>query len=288
MARYEHDGGSVGVGGWSAAGDDMPVGTRVELDGDSVGGQVKRTGRPARLHDFRVASGAAADLGRARGLRSAVGAPVVVDQELWGVLIVATKGERLLPADTESRIGAFTELVATAIANTENRTALARLAEEQAALRRVATLVAHGAPPDELFAAVIEEVARVLPFSSVALARYDRDGMMTAVATSSNVADRFPAGSRWALGGHNVSTLVAATGRPARVDNFGGSPGDLSAAIREQGLRSAIGAPIVVEGRTWGMITGSSTRDEPLPADTEARLASFTSLVATAISNTEA
>jgi hypothetical protein len=87
---------------------------------------------------------------------------------------VGTSGEEPLPADTETSLGSFTELVATAIANTESRARLGRLAEEQAALRGVATLVARGAPPDELFAAVADEVGRVLPVDLASVCRERR------------------------------------------------------------------------------------------------------------------
>jgi GAF domain-containing protein len=93
-------------------------------------------------------------------------------------------------------------------------------------------------------------------------------------------------GSRWVLGGRNVGTLVFQTGRPARVDySAESSSGPLGAEIREAGFRSAIGTPIIVEGRLWGTISVASRREQPLPADAEARLVSFTELVATAIAN---
>jgi signal transduction histidine kinase len=155
-------------------------------------------------------------------------------------------------------------------------------------LRRVATLVARAAAPEELFAAVVEEVGRVLPVEYVAMARYESGATMTVVATSSTVGDRFPVGSRWPLGGKNVSTFVAETGRSARIDSYAGASGRLTTAIRERGLHSSVGTPIVVEGRLWGVMTASAGSEQRLPADTEPRLASFTELVATAISNTEA
>jgi signal transduction histidine kinase len=135
MARYELDGTATGVAAWSVAGDHKPVGTRVGTAGESIVGIVLRTGRPARMHGYENASGPAAALGRELGLRSSVGAPIVVDQRLWGVMIVSSKGDRPLPVDTESRIAAFTELVATAISNTEAREELAASREELAASR---------------------------------------------------------------------------------------------------------------------------------------------------------
>jgi len=135
MARYEHDGTATGVAAWSVAGDHKPVGTRVGTAGESIVGIVLRTGRPARMHGYENASGPAAALGRELGLRSSVGAPIVVDQRLWGVMIVSSKGDRPLPVDTESRIAAFTELVSTAISNTEAREELAASREDLAASR---------------------------------------------------------------------------------------------------------------------------------------------------------
>jgi GAF domain-containing protein len=128
------------------------------------------------MHDYEHASGEAAAIGRERGLRSSVGAPIVVDQRLWGVMMAASKGDRPLPPDAESRIAAFTELVATAISNTEARTEVGRLADEQAALRRVATLVAQGVPATELFAAVTEEVGRLLGGDLAGMICYETDG----------------------------------------------------------------------------------------------------------------
>ena len=127
--------------------------------------------------------------------------------------------EQPLPPDTETRLASFTELVATAIANTESRAALARLAEEQAALRRVATLVARGAAPEEVFTMVAGEVGQLLPVDPAILCRYEPDGAVTFVAHWGSDVASFPVGSRWMLGGRNVGTLVFQTGRPARVDD---------------------------------------------------------------------
>jgi len=165
---------------------------------------------------------------------------------------------------------------------------LRQLADEQAALRRVATLVARGAAPEEVFTAVAGEVGQLVPVDQAALCRYEPDGTLNFVSQWGSVTARFPVGSRWTLGGRNVGTLVFQTGRPARVDyNAESSSGALGVGIREVGFRSAIGTPIIVEGRLWGTISVASQREQPLPADTEARLVSFTELVATAIANAD-
>jgi PAS domain S-box-containing protein len=288
MARYELDGTGTGVAAWSPAGDHIPVGRRVNLEGESVAGIVMRTGSPARLHSYEHASGAGAELGRRLGLRSSVGAPIVVDQRLWGVLIASSKDERPLPAGTEPRIAAFTELVATAISNTEARMEAGRLAEEQAALRRVATLVARGVPEGELFGAVTEEVGRLLGTDLAGMIRYEPDATVTPVAAWTAAGEHPPLPSRWPTEDGDPAMLIETTRRAARIDDWKGVPGPMAAFIRDIGIRSSVGSPIVVEGRLWGALAVHTRRPEPLPTDTESRLENFTELVATAISNTQA
>jgi signal transduction histidine kinase len=163
------------------------------------------------------------------------------------------------------------------------------LADEQAALRRVATLVARGTRPEEVFAAVVGEIGRLLRVDLATMGRYDPDGALTFVAAWGMASEHFPVGSRRMLGGHNLSTIVFETGRPARVDNYAeSSSGAIGDAAREAGINSSLAAPITVEGSLWGVIAVGSTLRQLLPADTEARLTSFTELVATAIANAEA
>src|SRR6185369_3095329 len=110
------------------------------------------------------------------GVRAAVGVPVLVGGRLWGVMTVGSSGQEPLPAGTEMRIGAFTELMATAIANSDARTEIERLAGEQAALRRVATLVAMSAETGEVFAAVAREISEVMHLPVAGVQRYEDDG----------------------------------------------------------------------------------------------------------------
>jgi signal transduction histidine kinase len=288
LVRYEPGRMATPVTTWGPADKSLPVGIRLPLEGRNINTLVFETGGPARIDRYAdSSSGPSSTAARDTGIRSAVGTPVIVEGSLWGVIFAGSTREQPLPPDTEARLASFTELVATAIANTESRGALARLAEEQAALRRVATLVARGAAPEEVFTAVAGEVGQLLPVDQAALCRYEPDGTLTFVSQWGSVTARFPVGSRWILGGRNVGTLVFQTGRPARVDyNVESSSGPLGVGIREASLRSAIGTPIIVEGRLWGTISVASQREQPLPADTEARLVSFTELVATAIANT--
>ena len=161
------------------------------------------------------------------------------------------------------------------------------LAEEQAALRRVATLVARGVPPEQVFAAVTEEVGRLLSAEYAAMGRYEPDAAVTFVAGRGRTGRPVPVGGRWSLGGNNVATLVFETGRPARIDSYADADGPFGVTARELGLGSSVGTPVIVEGRLWGVMFASSTPEQPLPADTEARLGSFTELVATAIANAD-
>jgi len=165
---------------------------------------------------------------------------------------------------------------------------LRQLADEQAALRRVATLVARGAAPDEVFTAVAEEVGRLLPVDRASMGRYEPDGTSTFLAAWGRASELFPVGRRFSLGGHDFATLVSETGRSARIDNPAeNASGPLAASVHAAGIRSAVGVPVIVEGRLWGVVAASSSLEQPLPPDTEARLASFTELVATAIANAD-
>jgi signal transduction histidine kinase len=289
MGRYEGDGTVTGVASWSPTGSHIPVGTRAIVEGENVTALVLRTGRPARLDSYDEATGPIAAVGvRGLGLRSSVGAPIVVEGRLWGVMIVSSAGEQPLAPDTESRITAFTELVATAISNTEARAEVARLAEEQAALRRVATLVARESSPSQVFAAVAEEVGQLLGVENTKMYRYEGGGTATVVADWGEPGTTLPIGTSLTLGGENVGSQVSRTRRPARVDDYTKATGKLAATARELGVRSTVGTPIVVEGRLWGAMIAASTRAVPLPADAESRIEEFTELVATAISNMQA
>jgi GAF domain-containing protein len=148
-------------------------------------------------------------------------------------------------------------------------------------------LVAGGASPEAVFAAVTKEVCRVLPVEFAVLGRDDHDGSGTIVACSSGLGERFPVGSRWTPTGKNLTTIVLERGSSARIDGYADASGEVGLAAREAGVHSSVGTPIVVEGQPWGVVIAGSSGDAPLPPDTEARLASFTELVATAIANAE-
>jgi signal transduction histidine kinase len=286
MIRYDPDGAITVVASWSSAGAPYPVGIRTESGGWNVPTLVFQTGRAARIDDYTGAWGPSADLAHEFGVRAAAGVPVFSEGRVWGVMIV---GSRVgpLPAGIEARLAGFTELAATVIANAEARVELRGYAEEQAALRQVATLVARGAPPDEVFASVTEEAGRLLHSDYSTMHRYGPDHTGAVVASWSSAGPAFPMGVRWSLGGKNLQTEILRTRRPARIDDYADATGPIAEAVREFGLRAGVGVPVSVEGRLWGVMIVSS-RARPLPAGTEERLAGFTELAGTAIANADA
>jgi GAF domain-containing protein len=287
MSRYDPDGAAMVVASWSVTGTAFPVGTLVPLGGRNAHTLVFQTRGPARISDYADASGPTGTAAREFGFRASVSVPVIVEGALWGVMIVEHTREEPLPAGTEARLAGFTELAATAIANAQARVELRGFAEEQAALRRVATMVAHAAPPEDVLSAVTEKAGRLLHATHAVMGRYDPDDTVTVVAARSSASAPFPVGARARLGGQNVPTMVFRTGRPARIDDFAELSGPIGENARKLGLRAGVGVPVSVEGRLWGVMAVLSGA-EPLPAGSEARLAGFTELAATAIANAQA
>jgi signal transduction histidine kinase len=291
MCRYEPDRALTFVAQWGSAMASFPVGTWWPLGGHNLGTLVFETGRPARVDRYADSSSGPLGAGiREAGLRSAVATPISVEGCLWGLIAAGSILEQPLPADAEARLASFTELVATAIANAESRTALARLAEEQAALRRVATLVARGPVPEELFAAVTGEAGRLLGAHLAGMARYGSDDTVTVLATWAAEGEQHPfVQGPWPLEGGDLASTVFQTARPVRIDEYHGVPGRIAAFVREElGICSSVASPIVVEGRLWGVLfLHSKQARQPFPRDTDSRLTGFTELMATAIANTE-
>src|SRR4051812_499953 len=111
----------------------------------------------------------------------------------------------------------------------EHRGEPGRLAEEHAALRRVAPLVAGGAPPEEVFEAVSAEVAALIAADGSALMRYEAEGTVTAVSGWTPESGFGYLGIRYPLEG-TVSGLIFETGAPARMDTYAEIPGEAAEA----------------------------------------------------------
>jgi signal transduction histidine kinase len=269
-----------------------PAGTRTPVDGNNLASAVLRTGRAARMDAYEDTAGSIAARVREVGVRAAVGVPVIVDGSLWGLAAVGSTRPGPMPADTEARISDFAELVATALSNAATRAELQAsrdelrvLAEQQAALRHVATLVARSVAPSEVFSAVALEMARWLHAGHAALYQYADDALVPLAISHDDGLQPLPKGLRLRLEGDNVAAMVQSTGGAARMERSEDAPVRHAGRIRGFVMDSAVGVPIVVDGHVWGVAMVGSLRGESLPPDTEARMRDFADLVATAIAN---
>jgi signal transduction histidine kinase len=228
------------------------------------------------------------------GCCSLLAMPVTGHGVLQAVLLLENRLIR--GAFTAARLDAVALIagqLAVSLRNVQLYAEYGRIADEQAALHRVATLVARGAPPQEVFTAVAEETGRLLDADNSVLVRYDEPAQTLVIVGAhlrSDAAPPTPLGGSLPLGGYNVTTLVYETGRPGRIDyerdSVSGHTGHVAANV--WGFRSSVGVPVIIEGRPWGCLVVAQGRHQLLPADTESRLAAFTKLVATAIANAEA
>jgi signal transduction histidine kinase len=163
------------------------------------------------------------------------------------------------------------------------------LLEEQSALRRVATLVAADPAPRRLFDTVCQELAILLGVDSTDIVRYEGDGTATVVGNwVAEGAPSFPVGTSVPVDPNTVTGKLFETGRPQRVDDYEGIPGELAARLRAGGIRTAVGAPIQVGGRLWGGIMSVASEPDVFPEGSEQRIAEFAELVTAALANADA
>ena len=180
------------------------------------------------------------------------------------------EGERALPVDPQSKLAE-----------------MSRLAIEQRALRRVATLVASEVSPERVFMAVSEECARVLDVNASVVVRYEGDGSATIVGRHNRDGiDVFRLGGMMAAEEHSALGRVLRTESPARVDDWGVLSGQTAEAMFRGGYRSTAAAPIVVAGTLWGAV--GIGNENPLPPEAENRLGAFCELVSLAVASAQA
>ena len=286
---FDPDGPAVVVVGLTSDRDEVAIGTRLELDDKMALTAVHRTGRAARV-DRTDWSGATAPVGaiaRRLGAVCTVASPIVVEGQLWGC--VTATSTMALPLDTEDRLANFTELVGTAIANVESSARVRRLADEQAALRRVATLVAEAAPSSAVFGAVASEAGALFGADFTGMLRYEDATTVNTVATWAATSDHPEVPERWTIDAGDPMTLLADADAPTRVEDWGSIPGEIARVLRDElGVSCSVGCPIMVEGRAWGAIAVHWKEPGAPGADDQARLGQFADLVATAIANAEA
>ncbi len=254
LLRYEPD-GSTEIVAVDGAPEGVVVGMRAPGTGDGAVQRVWRTGHAARIDNLAQMSGHWPKVAHGFGFSTSAAVPIVIQGGLWGALVAVGRREPL-PKTSEKHLTSFAELVGIAISAAQARKELRVLADEQAALRRVAELVARGAAVDEVFAAVATEASKLLGDVATALLRYDGDRVAVAVAVCNSPT---PLGLRI----------------PFQAE-----------MARMLGVGAGVAVPVTVEGHVWGTLT-TSTPGVPLPFDTEHRLGQFAELAAAAIANAE-
>ena len=215
-----------------------------------------------------------------------------------GPFVRESTTDSLLATQLFIAIAALTSLVLGAVTAERTRVAAAlaqsemsqrALADEQAALRRVATLVAGGAPPSRVFEQVTEEVARLLGMPGASVMRYD--GARTATVVGGWSEDgklTLPVSSTFDLEGDTVVAKVLRTGEPQRVERYDDAGGHLAETLHRSGYHAAVAAPVTVGGGLWGALAAGTRSDEPLPQGLEQRLCDFADLVAQRLANADA
>ncbi|MGK5683986.1 GAF domain-containing sensor histidine kinase [Actinoplanes sp. URMC 104] len=255
--------------------DGFVVGMSAHGGGDGATQQVWRTGRAARVDHLTDMSGGWARV--AAVYRASAAAPVMAEDRLWGVLVAA--GRRALPPQTEETLSRFAEVAGTAITSSQARAEVQALADEQAALLRVAEQVARGGPSDAVFAAVAAEAQKLLDGRPMTLARFEEGEAMTVISRRDGPA---PPGTRIAYAPATLPDRVRRTARAVRVDDFSVEPN--AAFARQHDLAAGVAAPIIVDGHVWGMLAATSA-DRPLARGSENRLQRIANLVGTAVGN---
>jgi signal transduction histidine kinase len=95
------------------------IGERLAVDENTTIGRVLYSGAPARIDDYATLGGDLPKLMLQIGYRSTVSAPIVVAGILWGAVAIASVEP--LPAESETRLGAFCELISLAVASAQAR-----------------------------------------------------------------------------------------------------------------------------------------------------------------------
>ena len=271
------------IGRWDA--DTASVRGRVAVlpyGGDTITARVVETGAPARLDS---AADLKTEFGRQRwselGLEAAIGAPIMVDRKVWGV-VGAARTERgdPFPIGDEERLRDFSALVAQAIVNAEARRETAALLAEQSSLRHIATLVAAGSPQAAVLDEVTAEAGMLFGAGSVTLVRWEgvHDEVVVLAAWSAPGSTPIRPGSLYHPDPGGPTLRLLETGTVCSGVE----------SSRERGSRSVIAAPVITARRLFGALTAARADDDPFPAGAEIRLRSFADLAAQAIANERA
>ncbi|MEP7332538.1 MAG: GAF domain-containing protein [Terracoccus sp.] len=254
-----------------------PLGARIRFEPKTLPDRVRRRGRMVRVDDYTVQRDA--DLAVRFGLGAAVAAPIKLGGAVWGML-TATSGSAPLPVGTEYRLNMFAELVAAAVANSEAGADLQRVADEQAALRRIAELAARETLGDEVLEAVVAETSRLTGVRFVNLLRFDPGGSSVIVAVV-GAPDGIVVGMRDTDGGDGPVQRVWRTGRPARVEGPVTAGSGWQQVAHRFGFSTIVAVPVLVRTKPWGVLVAVG---DPLPQGIEDQLTRFAELAGTAVS----
>ena len=256
-----------------------PLGARITFEPRTLPHRVRRGGRVVRVDDYTGERDAA--LAVRFGLAAAVAVPIKVGGAVWGML-TATSDSAPLPPGTEHRLNMFAELVAAALASSEAGAELQRVADEQAALRRIAELAAQETLGDEVLEAVVTETSRLTGVGFISLLRFDSGGASEIVAVR-GAPEGIVVGTRDKGDGDGPVQRVWRTGRPARVADLSTmSSGWLQVAHRF-GFSTTAAVPVLVQTKPWGVLVAVGVGD-PLPREIEDHLTNFAELAGTAVS----
>ena len=285
LVRLHGDETVTMIGRWNDSDGYLDIGVQHPFGSGTLARLIWDHQRPTRIRRYADASGSLAEMIRGWGWRSSVGAPVTVDGTVWGLTAVGSTSDQPLPAGTEEQLAAFTELLAIAIANEQSREELEELAAEQAALRRVAELAAHDAPPGDVLETVVTEAAGLVGVAFTTLLRFGPDGATEVVAIH-DPPDGVTVGMRASGDGDGAVQRVWRTQRTARADRLSGFSGAWPQVAASQGFSSSAAAPILAEDRLWGALVAAGRA--PLPPRIEEQLSRFAELAGTAIASSQA
>jgi signal transduction histidine kinase len=251
--RFEPDETATVIAAQGSSPDIFAVGEHPPTDGGTSLERVLRTGEPARIDDYRAVTGPPGETLRRAGIGSVAAAPIIVEGRTWGGLLAAATADNELPPQAEASMAQFADLVSMAISNAEARADIERLAAEQSALQRVATLVAREATLDEFFPSLAREIRVLLDVDAVVISRCDVPGPAALITVD---ADE------------------------------GSLPFDWEQIHVEPGLDST-SCTISVDGNRWGWIAIASRSPKLIPFDATRRLAEFSQQASMAIAGAD-
>jgi PAS domain S-box-containing protein len=273
MIRFDQESTATKIAGWGTS--PLDVGSHWNLDDPSVMALIAREDRPARIDSYEETGGEFSKIALAAGIRSGIGAPILVDGAAWGAIIAYSAGPERFPDDAESRLLRFTELMATAISNVQARDRLHDLVEEQRALRRVATLVASETEPQSVFDQACTEARQLLGADRAVVLKCTLDGDLEILGTSGGDEDRTVAQQRISIAARPLVAVLQNTSSAGRGAGHGrGEPA------------CEVGAPVVVDGQLWGALIVEA--DHMLPSDSESTATRFAEMIATSVANAAA